>query len=414
MLFGLYLLSIYLACLVPASQSACDQGWFGAPCQFKCRCAKGCDVSGVCVNATSCSLGWFGPLCQYQDLANIGATATPNTSKATDGDDTSCSSLQNLTLSWPTAYFINWVQFIIPNASIATLPVMTFRVSQATNSTTLPCLNNQTKVYNTNTVDVYCTLTSAVQLMTLTFASNTSGLSVCSIYISGGRNLALKAATTQTSNYTSGVFIYDSSKAVDGNTSNDFNQNSCSSTNPGKVYWNLTFAQTVNVNRFILYNRKDLQDRLKGFKLLTLSRNNMTFNYTDKQTTALSVYTISPNTTVAADSISISVDNTLTLCEVEIYGDNTCDNKKFGMNCSKCRCNDTNEICFPTTGSCLSGCASGYFGDGCQQVCAPGSYGLQCKQTCGYCADIVCNPDNGVCPKGCVDGYTGPQCNQSR
>ncbi|XP_062566508.1 laminin subunit alpha-2-like [Saccostrea cucullata] len=154
----------------------------------------------------------------------------------------------------------------------------------------------------------------------------------------------------------------------------------------------------------------------------------------------------------------------LEICEVEVYG---CDVNQYGENCTECgkhcdichivygcvkcqsgghygRCKDckpgfSGEYCQPcptgwygyncsqscsgnclnsencdrVTGSCPSGCVSGYRGDNCLQQCSQGKYGYKCNKTCNTCKDMICNHDNGSCSVGCTDGWTGELCDES-
>ncbi|GFN88996.1 fucolectin-related molecule, partial [Plakobranchus ocellatus] len=56
----------------------------------------------------------------------------------------------------------------------------------------------------------------------------------------------------------------------------------------------------------------------------------------------------------------------LSLCEVMLFGDSACPAGKFGRECERdCNCADRQDACFVSTGSCPSGCAPGYTGEGC-------------------------------------------------
>ncbi|XP_059168186.1 P-selectin-like [Physella acuta] len=71
-----------------------------------------------------------------------------------------------------------------------------------------------------------------------------------------------------------------------------------------------------------------------------------------------------------ANRVTIYVlDNVLTLCEVEIYGDNFCSGQKFGLNCEHtCQCTDSKSSCMPSTGVCRTGgCTPGYKGKDCEE-----------------------------------------------
>uniref|UniRef100_UPI0038B3A254 hypothetical protein n=1 Tax=Staphylococcus aureus TaxID=1280 RepID=UPI0038B3A254 len=43
---------------------ACEDGWFGPECNFKCRCQQSCNFEGECPD--KCEVGWFGYKCQYR------------------------------------------------------------------------------------------------------------------------------------------------------------------------------------------------------------------------------------------------------------------------------------------------------------------------------------------------------------
>ncbi|XP_059173261.1 multiple epidermal growth factor-like domains protein 11 [Physella acuta] len=64
------------------------------------------------------------------------------------------------------------------------------------------------------------------------------------------------------------------------------------------------------------------------------------------------------------------------------------------------------------TGGCLSGCLSGYYGQGCQMECPATKWGVDCLKTCSsFCRyPEVCSSTNGSCDDGCQAGYAGPTC----
>ncbi|CAL1532173.1 unnamed protein product, partial [Lymnaea stagnalis] len=76
---------------------------------------------------------------------------------------------------------------------------------------------------------------------------------LCSLSISGGRNVALKQRAVQSSDYNN---IYIADKAVDGNRNTDIGQNSCTRTNDpdAQPNWNVKFSNIKLVNRYVLFN----------------------------------------------------------------------------------------------------------------------------------------------------------------
>ncbi|CAL1534190.1 unnamed protein product, partial [Lymnaea stagnalis] len=70
-----------------------------------------------------------------------------------------------------------------------------------------------------------------------------------------GRNVALRHNAAQTSTYRELTIDATASKAVDGNTSGIFTDNTCSHTNDSSPSWNVTFDHAQVLNRIFLYNR---------------------------------------------------------------------------------------------------------------------------------------------------------------
>ncbi|XP_059162441.1 uncharacterized protein LOC131945845 [Physella acuta] len=267
--------------------------------------------------------------------------------------------------------------------------------------------------------DILCHLDVTVVQVYLDFRET---VALCSVYIDGGRNVALKQPTTQSSDYSEAGVVYDSSRAVDGNPSGDFNgQNSCSHTfNTPNSTWTVLFNQPRDVNRYVLYNRGllTITKRLKGFNLVSYNAQHIAlFNYTDTNPSdTVMIYNVTTTGTKAVASITIiakDVDNILTLCEVEVYGYDSCPKGTYSIGCSStCNCRDESESCFVATGQCWSGCAIGYQSEGCSQPCAETYYGEDCAQRCSTnCPGQLCNNVDGTC-RSCPVGKDGPYCEQ--
>ncbi|CAG5122600.1 unnamed protein product, partial [Candidula unifasciata] len=250
------------------------------------------------------------------------------------------------------------------------------------------------------------------------------------MYISGGRNVALKQTARQSS-----VHIVSSKKskqrllvltadlALDGNTNQDsWDGESCTHTNRSQEnFWSVTLSIPALVNRYVIYNRIDenLMHRLLGFVLRSFDEDNqVVFNYTDENTSPKAIYLIShKNLSVKEVVISLNGSQTvLTLCEVEIYGDSECDYGYFGLECEQtCNC-FFQEECFVSTGGCTSDCATGYLGKDCNTPCPSGQYGPSCTLSCSaFCArtsedNKTCHHVTGECLNGCEIGYKTPTC----
>ncbi|CAL1546983.1 unnamed protein product, partial [Lymnaea stagnalis] len=259
-------------------QTHCSEwGWFGQGCKYRCHCENNnCnDTSGQCLNNAKCARGWFGLTCQYQDLATIlSATVTTNPRQTedwlTDRNDDNCnrySKLNSIGVAWNSPQRFSWLKIVFKHATnYASMNdiSLTFTTSGGYD---IQCQNKQSSFVDTNAMVTRCHQREEVTGLKITGAGVSS---MCSLYISGGRNVALRQQTNQTSTYGKAT----SFKAVDGNTNNDFHGGSCSHTAVNSNIiprWTLNFDYPVIVNRILIYNRWDscCRDRLKNFNLKT-------------------------------------------------------------------------------------------------------------------------------------------------
>ncbi|XP_059158862.1 uncharacterized protein LOC131942914 [Physella acuta] len=352
---NVFLVGLFVFCWPIASVlSECTTGWFGDNCQYKCHCTdNNCDDNGLCLTNSTCTGGWFGPLCQYYDLAPLGSTITSN---VTDGDDSTCVLILNFTISWSIRHGLTSVRLKYQNNDSVSNIRLAVKETNSTSSFT-PCTSQTMSTVDDFTVDIYCNYNATVQAVDIDFGEI---ISVCTVNINGGRNVALKQQTWQSSNYND---RYVSSKAVDGNTNGNIVEfESCShSSEKSSGTWMLKFPQPMNINRYILYNR----ERLSSFTLTSFSSSNQTlFTYTDPNTVA-AVYTVTSSSTPSVTYVQITSRNApLTLCEVEIF--EGCPIGWFGPSCQyKCHC--TNNYC-DVSGGCYGGasCDRGWFDPLCQ------------------------------------------------
>ncbi|XP_059168902.1 uncharacterized protein LOC131950694 [Physella acuta] len=415
---------ILLYCCHYAITEACTEGWFGPSCQYKCHCLNNdCDSDGRCVDSETCEPGWFGPLCQYYDLAQRTSSVAPSCSQTTDNNDKTCSSLQTLEFNWSIGYQFTWFRIVL--AQPGSLDKLVVSLKESSRSlANITCSDQGQYKVNEKITDIVCNIRVTATRITFDFQSITT---VCSVYISGGRNVALKQATVQSSDYSDLRGVYLSSKAVDGNNSGNILELSCSHTQSESFnFWKVFFNRPYDINRYVIYNRDNLRERLSGFVLVTRdSVNRSLFTFTDPAVNMdVGVYNITSKTSVAATYTQISGTTFLTLCEVEIYGDNHCSQIYFGLECNmNCNCMNPTEKCFVATGGCRSGCAAGYQGEGCLQECGATTYGINCSLRCsinclrqqchhinGSCEECVAGREGAFCEEGCVSGLYGDTC----
>ncbi|KAH9494722.1 hypothetical protein Btru_017717 [Bulinus truncatus] len=409
------------------TQAACTPGWFGSKCQYACHCraSSACDVNGQC--PSQCASGWFGLGCQYQDLTTIpGATVTTlptqtTTTWLTDGSDTTCNTdtkIQFVKISWNTTYPFTWLRLKVKDSVSKLNFIITFKTI---NNLTYTCIGLHIFDLDTTTVDYRCDLNKTVQELTVT---GTGLKSLCSLYVSGGRNFALLQSATQSTLLSVEI---PAIVAVDGNTNGSFLSYSCThtartDTNP---QWTFSLDSAKLISRIVLYNRADCcSERLRNFKLETLDINNVTmWNYQDTRDT-LQVYTVTSIQRNPVSRIRITATNVLnnegvlTLCKVMVYGE--CVAGTWGLECSQTCPIECSTTCHQDSGSCLTcidcnkGCEMGRWGIYCQNNCSASCYNKSCDEKTGVC-DNGCDGFNDPpsCTKECVSGSWGPNCSLS-
>ncbi|BFZ25182.1 hypothetical protein BsWGS_28220 [Bradybaena similaris] len=374
----------------------CDPGWFGRACNFPCRCNASniCGPNGECPPNQRCLIGYFGPGCQYVDLAL-------NKTKGSeaylyDNNDTTCNPDQQATSVyysldqlWPLSWFRIYTRSN-PNLFGFTVVVNSFA----------PYKDERHFIVSEHEIDV--TWDSQYEIRSLRIKGDIAP-TVCSIYLTSGRNVALKQFANET-NQQSGA-KGGASNAVDGNINDKVDGGSCVYTKPeASTVWNLFFPRPQIIRLAYVYN-SDRRDPLKGFNLRIIDTSGTTvFNYTDRQPYAHPDYYILVKPVRPAIRIELrpclgsnGQYKSFIFCEIEVYGDNQCPQGKYGLDCEQtCSC-AANRKCNQVTGAC-------------SPRCPPGKHGSYCLSDCsGYCLNQKCHEDTGAC-FGCLEGYKGDKC----
>uniref|UniRef100_A0A2C9L2J5 Fucolectin tachylectin-4 pentraxin-1 domain-containing protein n=1 Tax=Biomphalaria glabrata TaxID=6526 RepID=A0A2C9L2J5_BIOGL len=346
---------VCVVCILCFQTVESQEGWFGPNKEFKCHCESNCSSDGTCLGNGKCARGWFGLKCQHQDLTILENTVTtPNVSLLTDRDDRTCMNIsgQTVVITFNRTYVFTWLRATVNDS--ASLPGLTVQFSKTTSMTSkLECQNQKNFLVDNSTLDIQCDLTEAIQTVIITGTGRTS---LCSLYINGGRNVALKQRTWESSDYSEPVAgKFDASKAVDGNTSSDFNGGlSCSHTNDSdpRPMWSVNFPLS-EITRYVLYNRDDSnRNRLAKFVLSGEDSAIQKFGYIDASDTGIPVYIVTDPAKHNLTQVKISTTQFVTLCEVEIYGECIAGTyMTAGLQCTNCPATCPNS-CHLDSGSC--------------------------------------------------------------
>ncbi|CAG5123091.1 unnamed protein product, partial [Candidula unifasciata] len=112
-----------------------------------------------------------------------------------------------------------------------------------------PCAFEKRYMVSTFLVEVVCYLGFLIRDLTI---KGDIVASICSVYISGGRNMALKQFVNQSSTYDT---LSEAANAVDGSAANDSASGSCARTNTGlRQTFTVYFDRPMMLLRALLHN----------------------------------------------------------------------------------------------------------------------------------------------------------------
>ncbi|CAG5131841.1 unnamed protein product, partial [Candidula unifasciata] len=307
------------------------------------------------------------------------------------------------------------------------------------------CVKERRYTISPTIVDVSCDTTVLVKVLTL------EGLvapHVCTIYVSAGRNIALKQRAQQTSTATP-MELNKATNAVDGRKEANNNLGYCSHTEQGlrSQEWNVTLAHPSVLYRILVYSSEDDREITGGFTLSTHSSSGNLIEIW--RSSAAKDATFEPYDFILLSHLptqTVKIKGgygmALSMCEVFVFGEYVCPDLHHGLSCQKrCQCKG-HEVCNVATGKCAPGCPVGYYGfqcglvcnsschedpclqvsgqcyrcppgykgDGCNDDCNSGTYGESCEQICSEFCINECDPIDGYCE--CSTGYRQPKCTE--
>ncbi|KAH9487967.1 hypothetical protein Btru_066877 [Bulinus truncatus] len=388
------------------SPADCDAGWFGPNCKFMCQCADGCNTDGTC-KSQRCYYYWSGYKCQYQFLDLGGKIKVTSENSAIspnpwiDSDDFSCifdGSIKLIAITLLTKVPFFFIRLAVGDAALVNKFTVSFEDNSDIVVKRVPCRRQAFTVVNNRSVEIRCENAGFVNKIILEGEGVTS---LCSIYISRGRNVALKQSAEQTSTNDT----YYAMKAVDG-----MREGNCSLTNNASDVphiWTLTFEEPVVVGQFDIFSGvADIY--FYNTRLQTFDQKDANI-YNILMINPFSIILNVNNVPIQKVKITASTYSYptvfLKLCEVWIYG--ACLPGKWGLDCKQQCDSKCPDFCREWDGSCPTACL-GYQPPSCTAECPLHKWGVNCIEDCSdRCQHKYCNSVDGLCTAGC-NGYSDP------
>ncbi|KAH9490899.1 hypothetical protein Btru_039728 [Bulinus truncatus] len=304
-----------------------------------------------------CSSNWFDEACQYRDLME-------DTRKYSfylfDNDDETCiiNTPSPQTFTFEHSHFFTWLKISFHEPS----QVYGINITFLSSGTPKECLGRRDRDYDYSKY-IYCFLGDAfVDSMTLTWDDPKY---ICSIFIFGGKNVALKAKTNQTgslphegdhteANRPPSYAIADGEEGI-------FSECARVSSD-GIQRIELTLDTLFIVYEILIFRRRGLSNYtfMSGFRLLCYNeRNTKVFEYIDQEKARDAVVRINIGNTRPVNRILIELDlrsdvnksKYLEICEMQVFGD--CAPPSYGTFCeNECNLFCKNQVCMPN-GDCL-------------------------------------------------------------
>uniref|UniRef100_A0A2C9L8D1 Fucolectin tachylectin-4 pentraxin-1 domain-containing protein n=1 Tax=Biomphalaria glabrata TaxID=6526 RepID=A0A2C9L8D1_BIOGL len=359
------------------SDTTCDRNWFGTKCEFACHCYLGtCNSEGQCLDSSElCQDGWFGDLCQYKDVAH---EATVDAQFVNDNNPSTCVDLNSVGIKLKVPLFFTFLAIVLNFNKQITIFKVNFILSDSGKA---PC-QDMKNTTSGETIVVTCNNTQLVREVIIDW---TEKRSICSIYVNGGRNLALKQKTRTSSIHRPDHAISRPQTAVDGSKSRSEKDNaSCAMTSiqDPRPSWTLTFDEPYVIKLVVITNIKDHWKQMRGFKVDFFNEFQQNiFKYIDDPNSRIDTDELIIQVNVTDDlikKINISIpskrrpEQALYICEFEAFGD--CVFPSFGLQCEDICNYHCKDLACHVTGECFS-CDEGFTGVYCEQDLSPSTSG---------------------------------------
>ncbi|XP_055885067.1 uncharacterized protein LOC106062654 [Biomphalaria glabrata] len=436
---------------------ACEDGWFGPECQYKCRCQQACSPEGECPG--QCDVGWFGYKCQYNLVKYTAITRQSQddlTFALNDNNENTCVAIgnQSIVINLMTNSYSPWIRLHTQDIDLLYALKLTFI---DTDNQTAVLTSKEKYIIKDNVVDIHIAIQKFYVRRIILEGEAIQRM--CSLWIIKGQNVATKQSVYYS---TSDIVGIDTSLPKSLQATDEVN--TCNRNDNGVVgaTWQLVL-KTPFVIKQLDINVNDTVGDFRYFRTKQFDNFNDLYSaYTSPIQPSSNYYGLVFSYTRPTKVFTFSVINsgtntslTLLLCEVYAYADcfegtwgvqcqypcnkscsdmcrfddglcndgcfgysdpprcsKACESGTWGLNCAKkCSSKCFYSSCDRITGACDIGCHGYSNPPDCTLACGHGTWGINCTKTCSnYCFNSSCDRITGVCDKGCLGYSDHPDC----
>ncbi|XP_059159623.1 uncharacterized protein LOC131943480 [Physella acuta] len=331
--------------------------WFGQGDLFLCHCEAPHCGAGACQGDTApCEQNWFGLRCQYRNLAGAAYVLESSLPSLTDNNDSTChqDTERSVTVKFREEQVITWIRIVVKDK------IDHYTVQAFSGLTPRACTHMSVLQPTPTTLDLACNL-GTVYVTKVTVSWRVHHV-ICSLYISGGRNLALKSRVS----HSPAANTTPSDAAVDGQMTQP-----CLVLNDTVTHQQLqlVFSTPKLITEIVIHTStaNTSYGTLNGFRLEVVGEGEVSLqNLTGVRadvTGRLRFKSIVRRPAMRVDvNLVTQPGHPMEVCELEVFGD----------------------------------CSSPVYGLYCDEICSMG------------CVDQLCHY-NGQCYH-CVEGRTGKHC----
>ncbi|XP_055885061.1 multiple epidermal growth factor-like domains protein 10 isoform X2 [Biomphalaria glabrata] len=407
----------FFVCIVAASAvlnsyqqaaQACENGWFGPECQYKCRCQQTCSPEGECPG--QCDVGWFGYKCQYSLVtytATTGQSQDDLTFPLNDNNENTCVAIGNqaIVITFINICYKPWIRLHTQDPDLLYSLKITLLDKQNQSAV---LTSKERYIVQHEIVDIHILVENFfVRRMIL---EGEAIQRLCSLWILKGQNVATKQSVYYSTSDIVGIDtgLPQYPQATDEAITCNRNDDGVAGTT-WQVVLKTPFLikqvdffvnDSIGGSRYFTIKKFDIYNALYNVYITPTGPSNNYYGSVSWYTTPTKAFTFS------VTNSGTNTNQILLLCEVLAYSD--CNEGTWGVQCQ----NTCNKSC-PTTcrfddGLCNDGCFGYSDPPRCAKACEAGTWGLNCTKKCSnHCFNSSCDRNTGVCDKGCL-GYSNP------